>query len=186
MLHCHRRCSNFFVGEIIDITLPTASGTGTIQYTLTRPNGASFETAFPEITLNADTNTLSGRVTGSAFTARTFTYTATNAQGTDTLTFTIAVAANNIPTFADGASIPDQIFTVNQPVNLTLPGVVPGTGDVSITYTVTPALPANLVFDPTPRPAPSPAHLRPPLWRPRPSPTLPQTGMKMCWATPTR
>ena len=58
-----------------------------------------------------------------------------------------AAAQESAPDFADGVSIPDQSFTVGETVALTLPGVTPGSGDVSIHYTLTPALPAGLSFN---------------------------------------
>ena len=139
---------NFFAGELIDVTLPAVSGGGgAITYTLTGPSAAALATALPGATLDSATRVLSGKLTGPAATARAFTYTATNADGADSTTFMVTIAANKLPLFPVGASIDDQFFLTTVPVALTLPGVISGSGDVSIHYAITPDLPAGLTFN---------------------------------------
>ena len=141
---------NFFAGELIDVTLPAVSGgagAGAITYTLTGPSAAALATALPGATLDSATRVLSGKLTGPAATARAFTYTATNADGADSTTFMVTIAANKLPLFPVGASIDDQFFLTTVPVALTLPGVISGSGDVSIHYAITPDLPAGLTFN---------------------------------------
>ncbi len=118
------------------IELPMATGTG-ITYSLTPalPAGLTFTPA---------TRLLSGTPT-TAMTATTYTYTATNSGGNAQLTFTLTVAAVApvAPTFATDASIANQMLTVGVAMPaLTLP-MATGTG---ITYGLTPALPAGLMF----------------------------------------
>ena len=65
------------------------------------------------------------------------------------------VAGDLSPDFAADASIADQSFVVGETVALTLPGVTPGTGNISIHYALTPALPAGLTFNAGVRPQPT-------------------------------
>ena len=64
----------------------------------------------------------------------------------DTLTFTIVVAAEDTaPSFADNASIANQSLTQNSAMtDLTLPAATGGNGTLS--YSLSPALPAGLTF----------------------------------------
>ena len=72
-----------------------------------------------------------------------------------TITINDPVAGDLSPDFAADASIADQSFTVGETVALTLPGVTPGTGNISIHYALTPALPAGLTFNAGVRPQPT-------------------------------
>ena len=75
-----------------------------------------------------------------------FTYTAMNADGEATLMFSITVAADPAPTFADGAAIDAQSYTVSTTITpLSLPVATSASG-ATITYTLTPAIP-GLSFD---------------------------------------
>ena len=134
---------------ITALTLPTATGgNGPTTYTLTP--------AIPGLTLNPNTGILTGTPTAAAASAE-YTYTANDRDGdrttgdTATLTFNAVVAADLVPTLGT-ATIADQSFMVGDTVALTLPGVTPGTGNISIAYTLTPALPAGLTFNGNLRP----------------------------------
>ena len=120
---------------ITSVTLPEATGgTGTITYSLspTVPAG---------ITFSAGNRRVSGTPTG-RFTLATFTYTATDEDGTTTeLTFTIVVTAVAI-TFA--STVASQAWVVGTAVSLTLPTASGGVG--TLTYSLTPTLPAGTTF----------------------------------------
>ena len=126
---------------ITTLTLPLATGgNAPLTYTLTP--------AIPGVTLNPTSRVLTGTPTAAA-TSATYTYTANDADDdTVTLTFNAVVAADSAPDFPAGASIADQTFTIGDTVALTLPGITGGTGNISIAYTLTPALPAGLTFNP--------------------------------------
>ena len=129
-----------------DLTLPAATGgNGTLSYSISPslPAGLSF---------TASTRVLSGTPTGTSASA-TYTYTVTDADDNtastdkDTLTFTIVVAAepDTAPAFADNASIANQSLTQNTAISdLTLPAATGGNGTLS--YSLSPALPAGLTF----------------------------------------
>ncbi len=142
---------------ITALTLPVATGgNGALTYTLTP--------AIDGLSLDSSTGMLSGTPTTAATTAE-YTYTATD--GDDdavTLTFNVVVAEDLSPDFPVGATIADQAFFVGTPVNLTLPGITAGTGNISITYTLTPNLPPAWTSTPVSARQPSPAR-RPPLPR---------------------
>ena len=123
------------IEPIESLPLPeVASGDGAITYTLTGPNGMDLSMAVPGLTFDAGTRVLSGTPAADAAT-RTFTYTATNTQGADTLTFDITVAADTVPAFSV-ASVSAQDYVVNTMItSLTLPLATGGNG--AITYTLT-------------------------------------------------
>ena len=130
---------NYIVGQAIDtLTLPVASGA--TSYTLT-PSGA----------LNGLVFDASNRqVTGSpaAAAANSLTYTATNATGNDTLTFSVTAAADTAPAFAGGASQGDLDLTVDEPIAaVVLPEASGGNGDVSYTLPNLATLVPGLAFD---------------------------------------
>ena len=127
---------------ITPLTLPTASGgTGSLTYTLIPdlPTGLDFD---------EDTRMVTGTPTTASTTATTYTYTVTDSTTGTALTavlmFTITVNAEGSPTFA--GAIEDQTYTENTAITpLTLP---PATGETGpLTYSLTPALPADLEFD---------------------------------------
>ena len=129
---------------IMALTLPTATGGNPpLTYTLTP--------AIPGLTLNPNTGVLTGTPTAAATTAE-YTYTANDGDDdTVTLTFNVVVAADLVPTLGT-ATIADQAFVVGDTVALNLPLVTAGSGNISIAYTLTPALPAGLTFDGAARP----------------------------------
>ena len=132
---------NYLENSAIEMTLPavTTDGNAPLTYTLTP--------AIPGLTLNPRSHVLTGAPT-TATTSAPHTYRVTDADGeTDTLTFSVVVATDFVPTFGT-ATIADQSFTIGEVVALTLPGVSAGSGNISIHYTLTPALPAGLTFDP--------------------------------------
>ena len=113
------------------MTLPEATGgNGTITYSLSPalPTGVTF---------SAGNRRISGTPTG-RFASESFTYTATDADGTTVeLTFTIVVTAT-VLTFA---TIPNQAWVVGTAVSLTLPTATGGVG--TLTYSLSPTLPAG-------------------------------------------
>ncbi len=129
--------------EIAPVTLPAASGgDGAVSY--------SFEPALPPgLNFDPETLILSGAPTGLTETT-TYTYTATDTDGDSvSLRFTIAVMANLTPDFG-GAIVKDQTHRQN---TLIEPLVLPAAsgGDGALSYSIAPALPAGLDFDPATR-----------------------------------
>ena len=120
--------------SITSLTLPEATGgNGTITYSLSPalPTGVTF---------SAGNRRISGTPTG-RFSSATFTYTATDADGTTVeLTFTIVVTATVI-TFA---TIANYAWVVGTAVNLTLPSATGGVG--ALTYSLSPTTPAGVTF----------------------------------------
>ena len=136
----------YITGTAINVTLPAAvGGNGALAYTLTPalPAGLRFDP-------NVDPPTLGG-TPSTVQTTTAYTYTASdtdaNTEFSDvaTLTFTIAVAEDVVPSFG-GASIAAQEYITGTEINVTLPAAVGGNG--ALAYTLTPALPAGLRFDP--------------------------------------
>ncbi len=122
---------------ITAFTLPTASGgDGTLTYALspTLPAG---------VTKNAS-HEVSGTPTGHQ-TATTYTWKATDADGDAAeLTFTITIAQDLAPSFSE--TISNQTWTQRQAITaFTLPTA--SGGDGSLTYTLSPALPAGVSKD---------------------------------------
>ena len=137
--------SFFFLGEVVDLTLPVATGgDGAITYALTPalPTGLLWTAADRTITGTAST----------AATARTYTYTAMD-EDNDAATLTISIGVDTMmdvpPAFATTTPVvPTQTFVQNRVIMpITLPVATGGNGD--ITYTLT--LPAGLSFDPATR-----------------------------------
>ena len=120
---------------ITSLTLPEATGgTGEKTYSLspTLPAGILF---------SAGNRRVSGTPTG-RFSVATFTYTATDEDGTTTeLTFTVVVTADAI-TFA--STIAAQAWVVGTAISLTLPTASGGVG--TLTYSLTPTLPSGVTF----------------------------------------
>ena len=136
----------YITGTEIEVMLPSAAGgNGALAYTLTPalPAGLTFDP-------NVDPPTLGG-TPSTAQAATTYTYTASDADANTefsdaaTLTFTIAVAEDVVPSFG-GATIAAQDYITGTEINVTLPAAVGGNG--ALAYTLTPALPAGLTFDP--------------------------------------
>ena len=127
-------------------TLPAASGgDGALTYTITPqlPAGLTFDLA---------TRQLSG-TPAIALPATLYTYSATDSDATvpdsASLTFTITVAEDLVPTFQQ-AAVTDKNYVQNRVIaSETLPAAVGGDG--ALTYDITPQLPAGLTFDPATR-----------------------------------
>ena len=120
---------------ITGFTLPTASGgDGSLTYTLSPSLPAG-------VTKNAS-HRVSGTPTGHQ-TATTYTWKAEDADGDTTqLTFTITIAEDLAPSFGS-ATISDKSWTQRQAITaFTLPTATGGDG--SLTYTLSPALPAGV------------------------------------------
>ena len=135
--------------EIEPYVLPVATGgNGALTYTLTPALTAALPAG---LTFDPATRTLSGTPT-EVVTAKPYTYSAMDADGdrTPPLTLTITVRADSKPVFAPDTRIADRVYTqhaVIEPAGL--PAATGGNG--ALTYTLTPALPAGLTFDPATR-----------------------------------
>ena len=128
------------VGTAIeDLLLPSASGgEGPTRYALSPalPAGLDYDESICLLT----------GTPAEALEQTTYTLTATDRSGeTATLSFTIEVQPDRMPTFGD-AAIEPQIHRVGSPIEpLTLPTASDGDGELS--YALTPPLPAGLAFD---------------------------------------
>ena len=128
------------VDEAIDtLNLPAATGGdgSTLTYALSPalPTGLSFD---------ATARTISGTPTGTESPA-TYNYTATDGTDTARLSFTITLAMEADLSFGD-ATISAQIYNKDAAIKtVTLPAATGGSG--TITYSLSPALPAGLSFD---------------------------------------
>ena len=130
--------------DITPLTLPRATGgEGAITYALTP--------AIPGMFFDTVTGVLSGAPTTEAA-ATTYTYTAGDtdgsAAGTDesSLTISITVLANTIPTFSVLRG-PSYTYTVGTVVNETLPAATGGDGTLVYTLSRVAFLPAGLTFN---------------------------------------
>ena len=144
----------YVTGQMITpVTLPAVATAG--------PGGTTYSLA-PALPAGLTFTPATRAITGTPTTAATtsITYTANDgdadmtAGDTATLMFTVMVQTDLVPTLGT-ASIADQSFTVGETVALTLPGVTPGTGNISIHYALTPALPDGLTFNAGVRPQPT-------------------------------
>ena len=122
---------------------PRASGgNGTLIYSVspTLPAGVVFDPT---------TRILSGTPTV-AYGRSWYTYQAADEQGdTSQLPFALTIAPNRLPSF-EGLAIAEQLYQENLPIeSLTLPEA--SGGDGALSYSVTPALPQGLSFNPTTR-----------------------------------
>ncbi len=127
-------------GTAINITLPQATGGDeALTYALTPalPSGLSFD---------AKTRELSG-TPGEIMDETEYTLTATDTDGdATTLTFTLVVAADRLPSFSDATRVAAQRHEQGTTIApLTLPTATGG--DEALTYALTPALPSGLTFD---------------------------------------
>ena len=121
------------------LVLPTADGgNGALSYALTPtlPAGLSLDMA---------TRTISGTPTA-LLAATSYSWTVTDADGdTANVDFTIAVEADTVPSFGD-ATIADMLLLQHSPATTTiLPAGTGGNGTLS--YALTPTLPAGLSLD---------------------------------------
>ena len=139
----------YTVGQLISLTLPTATGgLDTLTYTLTpaAPDGLTFSD-------DGTTRLLVGTPTPTA-TAASLIYTATDSAGVaDALTFMVTI--NAAPTF-DTSAIPSPNAAYTYIANrlfptLTLPPAINGTGTLVYTLLPTASIPTGLNFDATER-----------------------------------
>ena len=129
---------SFVVGTEVDLLLPDATGgVGDRTYSLspTLPSGLVF---------NATTRRITGTPTG-RFSSDTFTYTATDSEGTSVdLTFTIVVTA---PVISFASTIANQAWVVGTGVDLVLPVATGGVGVLA--YSLVGTLPSGITFTST-------------------------------------
>ena len=124
---------SFGIGDTVNLTLPEATGVGTITYALT-------PTTLPDgLTFDATARTITGTTT-TAFASEEFTYTATDSNGTTaTLMFDMAV----VEMLEIDGTVPEQLWVTGTAiVDVELPAASGGVG--AITYALTPALPAGV------------------------------------------
>jgi len=124
---------NVLTKNITSINLnPTVSGGNVIGYSITPalPSGLSF---------NTTTGVISGTATVISPTT-TYTVTATNSGGS--ATFGVIITVNDVAPFALSYNSPN-VFTIGNTISNLVPSV---TGNV-ISYSITPSLPASLLFD---------------------------------------
>ncbi len=137
--------------DIDDLVLP-AAGTGTVTYTLEGPNATDdklptdpdYDPNLPAgLTFDPTTRTLSGTPTTEQ-TATTYTLTATDGDGnTDSLDLTIAVEP-----VVFRQPVANQIYVQGTTISTRLPAA---TAAGTTTYSIDPAEPAGLKFDPATR-----------------------------------
>ena len=126
---------------IPELNLPDATGGNEpLTYTLTPE--------VPGLTYDAGNRTLSG--TPTSVDTHSMTYTVvdsdSNEEGTDAATLGFTITVQPAPLTFGGATIDDQIYTVNKPIDtLTLPEATGGTG--TITHTLPPPFANGLSFD---------------------------------------
>ena len=125
--------------EIESLTLPRAiGGDGSLTYALT-PDLPD------DLVFDAETRMLSG-IPLEVIAETTYTLTATDGDGDEaTLTFTLEVMADPMPTFGD-TTVAAQSYLQHREIDaLTLPQATGGDG--TLTYALTPDLPEGLTFD---------------------------------------
>ena len=129
---------SFVVGTEVDLLLPEATGgvdDRTYSLSPTLPSGLVF---------NATTRRITGIPTG-RFSSDTFTYTATDSEGTSVdLTFTIVVTA---PVISFASTISNQAWVVGTGVDLVLPVATGGVGVLA--YSLVGTLPSGITFTST-------------------------------------
>ncbi len=139
-------------GQRVSVRLPGATGGNPpVEHTLTGPLPATTSLTLPDgLTYDAATRRLRG-TPATAATAATYTLTATDADGdanTPTRTFAVTVAANPLPGFATWEPRRDP-YPLNQAIDPPQQLPAPRNPDgQSLTFFVTPALPAGLTYIP--------------------------------------
>ena len=134
----------YMVGETVALTLPQAiDGTKPVVYALMRTDGGS-----PTLPLGLIFDPIARTISGTPaipFGGAALRYTATDTSRSSVQAdFTLRV----FDALAFDATIADQTYTVNQPINLTLPAANGGSDELS--YSLTP-IPDGLTFDATTR-----------------------------------
>ncbi len=108
-------------------------------------NGALAYSVSPSLPAGLVFSSSTRRITGTPSSVQpsmTYTLTARDADGdTDTLNFRITVEANSIPLFNE-PSVPNQIYTQNSPISLSLPAATGGDGTLG--YSLSGNLPTGL------------------------------------------
>ena len=141
---------------ITPLTLPSATGgNGALTYSV------RFDHPHHDgLTFDPVTRVLSGTPThvGPQTVLRLVVMDADNNGGepdSDVLVFRITVVATTediAPDFAEGVSIADKLYLPGETITQTLPVVTAGTGNITIIYSLEPALPAGLTLDAAARP----------------------------------
>ena len=152
----------FFSVTVDRATLPSPMNLAVKPDTQTRNgftvtwNAVANATGYTATATPSGGTAVTGSVTGTeaAFTGLTAntTYTVSitaignaNYNNSRAETLSVTTLADTAPAFAQGTTIPAQIWTVDTPVNLTLPEATGGDGTLS--YTLTPALPAGVTLN---------------------------------------
>ena len=126
------------VGTAVDLTLPVGSGgVGDLTPTLSPALPAG-------VTFTASTRALAGNPSA-VFSVSTFTYTMTDTEGESaSITFNIVVNAAAVPLSFGAATIPNQTWTIDAEIDLSLPEATGGEGTIS--YSLTGTLPGGVSF----------------------------------------
>ena len=130
-----------FADDVDSYTASVDNAVKTVTVTPTLPaNGC------PTVTVNGTAvagGSASGAIRLQAETATAITVAFTSGPSRDTYTIDVTRAADRQPAFADGVSVADQSYKVNDEITpLVLPAA--SDGDGTLVYTLTPALPAGL------------------------------------------
>ena len=131
----------YAIGTAVDLTLPVATGSGTLFYSV---RGA----ALPDgLTFTPATRVLSGMPTTAGFTMHSYRVADVGARAV-ALMFTITVEAATAGTGLTfgSATVLDQTYVANQMITPPTLPVATG-GDGAITYSLTGALPTGLTFN---------------------------------------
>ena len=136
-----------FASGVDGYTASVANAVKSVTVTPTLPASGC-----PTVTVNGTAvsgGNASGAIRLQADTATTITVAFTNGSSRDTYTIDVTRVADKQPAFADGASVADQSYKVNDEItSLVLPAVpAASAGDGTLTYTLTPELPAGLDLD---------------------------------------
>ena len=141
----------YTAGTAVNQALPAATGSGTLTYslgaTLALPAGLTYYA--PGATVRAGvTATRGGTVAGTPTAARpraTYTLIATDADGDEARLTFIIVVAGDVPTFGT-ATVADQVYVEDSPVDLALPAATGGNGTLGYRLGSSPALPAGPTY----------------------------------------
>ncbi len=135
----------FGTNKSVSLSLPSASGgNGTVSYSLS--NVSNLPT---NLTYSAATNAISGVASGSPVAERSFTLTASDADGdTATIPVKITIATDSSPSFGATTEVVRE-FGTSKSVSLSLPSATGGNGTVAYSLSNVSNLPSNLAYSAT-------------------------------------